>query len=167
MNLFFSNKPLLFICASASFALLGYGLYLQHVLDMAPCPYCILQRYAFAAVGIAALCGALSRSNGFIKAWSGLAALAALTGTGLAIYLLYVQSNPSVSCGIDPMETALNKILPALWLPSVFKAEGLCSAQYPPILGLSIAQWALVWFVVFSIALIVGVFKRSPRIQSF
>src|SRR5574337_1739193 len=40
-------------------ALLGFGLYLQHSGGLEPCPMCILQRYAFTAVIMVALAGAV------------------------------------------------------------------------------------------------------------
>jgi len=39
-------KPLILLVALACIAMLAVGLYLQLVLEMLPCPLCILQRYA-------------------------------------------------------------------------------------------------------------------------
>ena len=33
----------------------------------------------------------------------------------------------------------------------LFQADGLCTTEYDPILGLSIPQWALVWFTIFAL----------------
>jgi disulfide bond formation protein DsbB len=49
------NKFILLLITLTSFSLLGVGAYLQFHLDMAPCPLCILQRYAFAATGLLCL----------------------------------------------------------------------------------------------------------------
>lgn len=43
------------ICA----AMLGFGLYLQHVVGLEPCPLCIFQRVAFIALGAVFLVAAL------------------------------------------------------------------------------------------------------------
>lgn len=149
MNL--TTKNVLLACAALCAALIGYALYLQHVQGLAPCPLCVMQRYAFIAVAVGCLIGAFAK-----KAWFGLAyaLIAALAGAGVAGHHLWVKAHPLVSCGIDPLETSLNKIWPALWLPSVFKADGLCSAEHAPILGLNIPEWSLVWFVIFSLTLI-------------
>jgi disulfide bond formation protein DsbB len=45
----------------------------------------------------------------------------------------------------------------------VFKADGLCSAPYPPILGLTIPQWALFWFVLLALALALLARRRARR----
>ena len=67
----------------------------------------------------------------------------------------------SVSCGIDPLETSLNEVITARWFPALFQADGLCTTEYAPILGLSIPAWALFWFVVF--ALLSGLIALTRR----
>ena len=61
-----------FACCAA---LLGYAFYVQFHLRIQPCPFCIFQRIAFAALGLAFLAGGLAapRSQGARKAWSLLA----------------------------------------------------------------------------------------------
>jgi disulfide bond formation protein DsbB len=145
-----SRTPLLII-SLISFALVGVAVYLQHAHDMLPCPLCVIQRYLFLAVGIAALAGALS---GRLRAGAGVALLAALGGLGVVGKHLYVLANPGFSCGIDPMETMLNKIPTATLMPWLFKAEGLCENATDGILGLSIPQWSAVWFVLLTLALV-------------
>lgn len=136
--------------AAACCALLGLALYLQLVEDMLPCPLCVLQRYAFILVAL--FCLLALRAN--VRLWSTLAALAAaLGGAGVALYHVWVLAHPALSCGTDPLETALNRIPPAQWLPVLFRADGLCETPYDPILGLSIPAWALVWFVTFALLL--------------
>jgi disulfide bond formation protein DsbB len=155
-----TSKPVLLAVAFASIALLGVALYLQFVERMLPCPLCIIQRYAFAAVALICLIAAtLPRSGN--RAGAGLGLLAALSGAGVAGWHLWVKAHPTVSCGIDPLETSLNTIPTAKLLPFLFKADGLCTTEYAPILGLSIPQWSLAWFMVFVIVLGWVAFKRA------
>jgi protein dithiol:quinone oxidoreductase len=151
------SRTVLLGIALACIGLLSFGLYMQHVLDMQPCPLCVLQRYAFSAIAIFCLIGAAANTP---RAAGGLALLSALTGGGIAGYHLWVQAHPAVSCGIDPLETSLNTILTARWLPFLFKADGFCTTPYPPLLGLSTPQWAMVWFVIFALTLIWVVLRR-------
>lgn len=147
-----SAKIMLISVALSAIALLGVGLYLQFMRDMAPCPLCILQRYAFVAVAL--LCGVmLALPAAATRVGAALATLAALTGAGIAGWHLWVKAHPIMSCGIDPLETSLNKIITAEWLPFLFKADGFCTTEYDPILGLSISQWSLIWFAFFMLAL--------------
>lgn len=154
-----TTKPVLLAAALISLSLLGVGLYLQHVQQMAPCPLCIIQRYAFAAVAIIALLFALMPSRA-ARTGAVLGTLAALAGAGVAGRHLWVKANPQVSCGIDPLETALNRFPTAELMPFLFSADGFCTVEYPPILGLSIPQWALFWFVVLAIMLALAAFRR-------
>jgi disulfide bond formation protein DsbB len=144
------GKPLLLLIALASIAMLGVGLYLQLKLDMLPCPLCILQRYGFAAVALIALI-TVALPAAAMRIGAALVCVASLSGAGVAIRHLWVKAHPSVSCGIDPLETSLNTILPAQWFPSLFQADGLCTTEYEPIFGLSIPAWALIWFCVFAL----------------
>ncbi len=155
-----NSKSILLIVALTSIALLGFALYLQHVERMQPCPMCIIQRYAFAAVALICIVFALL-PRGMAKAGAGLGALAAVAGAGAAGWHLWIKANPSISCGIDPLETSLNTIPTAKLLPFLFQADGLCTTPYPPILGLSIPQWSLTWFVIFAIVLAWTAFRRS------
>ena len=126
---------------------------------MLPCPLCIIQRYLFAAVALICLLFALL-PRGAARSGAGLGLLAALGGAGVAGWHIWVQAHPTVSCGIDPLETSLNTYPTANLLPFLFKADGLCSAGYAPILGLSIPQWSLVWFAIFAIVLGTLFFRR-------
>jgi disulfide bond formation protein DsbB len=152
-------KSILLTVAFVALALLGAGLYLQHVENMLPCPLCVIQRYAFAAVAIVSLLTALL-PKGALKPGAILAALCSLAGAGVAAWHIYIKAHPTVSCGIDPLETALNKIFIAKALPFLFQADGLCTTEYAPIFGLSIPQWAFIWFLIFAIALLVTAFRR-------
>jgi disulfide bond formation protein DsbB len=155
-------KPLILLVALASIAMLAVGLYLQLVLEMLPCPLCILQRYAFAATAVIGLVTVFLPVS-LLRAGAALSALASLTGAGIASRHLWVKAHPTISCGIDPLETSLNKVFFAEWFPALFQADGLCTTEYDPILGLSIPQWALVWFAIFAVtfALIALRYRRA------
>jgi disulfide bond formation protein DsbB len=157
-----TSKPVLLAVALAALALIAVALYLQHFQNMQPCPLCIIQRYAFAAVAVICLLFA-ALPRGAVKLGASLGTLAALSGAGVAGWHLWVKAHPTVSCGIDPLETALNKIPTAELLPFAFKADGLCSADYAPILGLSIPQWSLTWFAIFAIVLIWAALRQQSR----
>lgn len=157
-----TTKPVLVAVAIASLALLGYALYLQHAQDMLPCPLCIIQRYVFALIAVICLLFA-ALPRGAIKFGAFLGALTAIGGTGVAGWHLWVKAHPTVSCGIDPLETSLNRIPTAELLPFIFKADGLCSTEYAPILGLSIPQWSLAWFALFAVLLLWAALRRQGR----
>ena len=151
------TRSLLLSIALACFGLIGVALYLQHGLDMLPCPLCVIQRYLFIAVGVFALIGAYTKP----KVGAGLGLLAALGGLYTAGDHLYVLAHPGLSCGIDPVETFLNKIPSATYLPFLFKADGLCEDALAPWFGLSIPQWSFLWFGLFTLALAWTLIRRA------
>jgi disulfide bond formation protein DsbB len=153
-----ASRKILLLIAAVSLALVGAALYLQHARDMLPCPLCIIQRYLFLGVAVCSLIGAFS---GNIKVFAGLALLSALGGLGVAGKHLYVLAHPGFSCGIDPMETVLNRIPSATLLPSVFRADGLCEAALDGVLGLSVPQWSALWFVLLALALAWVLLRRA------
>ena len=145
-----TNRQVLFAISSISFALIAVALYLQHAMEMRPCPLCVIQRYMFLAIGVCTLVGAIGAK---VRAATILALLAAFGGLVPVGKHLYVIANPGFSCGIDPMETMLNKIPSAEFLPWLFRADGLCEGATDTILGLAIPQWSAVWFVVLTVLL--------------
>jgi disulfide bond formation protein DsbB len=153
-----SSRNLLLAIAAVSLALIGAALYLQHAKDMLPCPLCVIQRYLYLGIAIFSLIGAFANK---IKAGAGLALLCALGGLGYVGKHLYVLAHPGFSCGIDPMETALNKIPTATLLPWLFRADGLCEAASAPVFGLNVPQWSAVWFAILTLALAWVLVRRA------
>lgn len=138
--------------ALACAALIAYAVYLQIALEMFPCPWCVIQRYIYAAIGIVCLVGAVMPAT-LQRFASRAGALLSFAGAGTAGWLIYTQAHPGVSCGIDPMESAINTLLPAQMFPLLFEAQGLCATVYDDIMGLSVSQWSLICFIVLAIAL--------------
>lgn len=155
-----TSKPVLIAVGLIALGLVGFALYLQHVEGQMPCPLCVIQRYMFILLALVCFISA-ALPRGVTKAGASLGVLAALGGAGVAGWHVWVKAHPTVSCGIDPLETALNRYPTAELLPFVFKADGLCSAEYPPILGLSNPQWSLIWFLTFALILIWAALRRS------
>ncbi|MBV8624609.1 disulfide bond formation protein B [Herbaspirillum sp. NPDC087042] len=157
-----SSKPVFLLVALVCIALLGFAMYLQIVEEMQPCPLCVIQRYMFVLVAAFALLGYFMPLPAR-RAGAALGVLAALGGAGTAIWHLYVKAHPGVSCTTDPLETALNQLPTAKLWPQMFTADGFCSAPWPPVFGLQIPTWSLIWFVLLALVLLVQVFARAPR----
>ncbi len=147
-----STKLPLIVIALACFALIGGALYFQIVEYMLPCPWCVIQRYAFIAVAITCLLSACLSPRA-AKRGTWLAMLFSVLGAGAAGWHVWIKAHPSISCGLDPVETSLNHIFTAKLIPVLFRADGICTTEYDPLFGLSLPQWSLVWFIAFTIAL--------------
>ena len=131
----------------ACVALLAYGLYLQHVEGLEPCPMCIVQRYALILVAIiAGLAGATSR-KGMQFAGALLLLVMAVFGAFVAARQSWLQWHPPevASCGRDfygmietfPLQRAI---------PMIFKGGGDCTKVDWTFLGGSIANWSFLCF---------------------
>jgi|SRR3990172_983759 len=145
----------------ACLAIFGFALYLQHAEVLEPCPMCILQRYAFAVIAIVAMIGAIQNPSTIgLRIYGGLVLIGALTGAGIAGRHSWLQRfpTPSYSCGAD-LEYLLDAFPLAKALPAIFAGTGECSKVQWRMLGLSIPEWALVWFVIFAITAIVVILR--------
>ena len=145
-------------------ALLAYGLYLQHVVGLEPCPMCIVQRYALFFIAIiAALAGATSRKASHLALASTL-----LVGTVFGAYVAARQSwlqwypPEVVSCGRDfygmietfPLQRAI---------PMIFKGGGDCTKVDWTFLGGSIANWSFVCFCGLALVALAQLWRTSRR----
>src|SRR5450830_1734915 len=138
--------------------LLSFGLYLQQVVGLVPCPMCIVQRYALVLIVlIAGLTGASSKKGVHM---GGAVLLLATAGFGafVAARQSWLQWYPPevVSCGRDFYGMIENFPLQRA-LPMIFKGGGDCSKVDWTFLGGSIANWSFVCFsgvIVLSLALI-------------
>jgi disulfide bond formation protein DsbB len=132
------------VCAG----LLSFGMYLQHVVGLEPCPMCIVQRYVMVLMGLVALLGA--GLSGRKTSWvvGGLLVVLAGSGAYVAARQTWLQWYPPevVSCGRDfygmietfPLQRAI---------PMIFKGGGDCAKVDWTFLGGSIANWSFVAFV--------------------
>ena len=146
--------------------LIALGVYLQEQEGLDPCPMCILQRYAFVAIGAVALVAAIHGPQRLaLKIYGVLIALLAVAGGGVAIRHSYLQHFPpkSESCGAD-LDFIVNTFPLSQALPKIFAGSGSCSKVDWKMLGLSIPEWALVWFVIFAGAAIwVAFLRKAPK----
>ena len=132
----------------ACIALLLFGLYLQHVGGLEPCPMCIVQRYAlFLVAACALLTGACTKKfwqtvgGGLTLLLSGFGAFVAARQSWLQWYPPEVQS-----CGRDLYGMIETFPLQRL-VPLIFRGSGDCTKIDWTFLGGSIANWSFLCFV--------------------
>jgi protein dithiol:quinone oxidoreductase len=141
------RQTLSLICLG-SVGLLAYGLYLQHVVGLVPCPMCIVQRYALVLVALIAGLTATGKGRGMHVAGIVLMLLAAGFGAFVAARQSWLQWYPPevVSCGRDFYGMIENFPLQRA-IPMIFKGGGDCIAVDWTFLGGSIANWSFLCFV--------------------
>lgn len=141
--------------------------YLQEWLGLEPCPMCILQRYAFFAIAGLALVAAIWNPRGAaLKTLAVLVVVFAIAGAGVAIRHSWLQHFPpkQETCGTD-LEGMINTLPLGEVFPKIFQGTGSCSAVTWRLLGLSIPEWALVWYVIFAFTAAWVAFVREPRLR--
>ena len=160
----FSPRLTWSLVALACAGLLGFGLYLQHVVGLEPCPMCIVQRYAMTGIALVALL-ALFWHNGWVGyVMTGLGTAIALGGAFVAARQSWLQWYPpeTLSCGRDfygmvesfPLQRAI---------PMIFRGGGDCSKIDWTFLGGSIANWSFVAFVAMAVWLLFFAYLRYTQ----
>lgn len=156
-----SPRALLVLAVAVVSASMAGGLFVQHVIGLEPCPLCVLQRVGFIGCGAIALAGALlARGPRGQLAATGLAAVPALGGGGVAVWHNWLVLNPpeSMTCG-RPFEWFHEDFPLAVWLPKLFRGAGDCLHNDWTLLGLSVPQWAIVMFAILLATLLVAALR--------
>jgi protein dithiol:quinone oxidoreductase len=151
------------ICAGCV-AMLAFGLYLQHVVGLEPCPMCIVQRYALIVVAVLTGATALAGSRRLRVGGSVLTLLVAGFGAFVAARQSFLQWYPPeiASCGRDfygmietfPLKRAI---------PMIFKGSGDCTKIDWTFLGLSIANWSFMCFLVIALLALMLVLRQMKQ----
>ena len=149
------------ICAG----LLGFALYLQYYEQQDPCPLCILQRVAFIAMMAVFLIAALHgpRRKGAIR-YTGLLLVIACVGAAIAgrqVWLQHLPANQVPACG-PGLQYMLEQFPLGQALQKILAGSGECAEAGWRFIGLTIADWSLLWFVLLGI-LAVAVALRTRR----
>ena len=166
MLLSFLDQPrrMLDLICAVCIAMLAFGLYLQHVVGLEPCPMCIVQRYALVLVAVIAALTAFAHRKGLLIAGAGLMGLLSAFGAFVAARQSFLQWYPpqEASCGRDlfgMIETfSLKRVS-----PMIFKGSGDCTKIDWTFLGLSIANWSFLAFAgiaLMGLALVLRQLKR-------
>jgi protein dithiol:quinone oxidoreductase len=150
------------LTAIFSLAAVGIAVYLQVARDLYPCPLCILQRYAFLALAVAAVLGLAARRGWLRQLGAGLALAFALTGAAVAGRHVWLLLNPAEGCGRDRVAEFVNGLPMAQWAPLWFNASGSCLDEIGPVLGISFPVWALLLFAA-ALAALAYVIVRLAR----
>jgi protein dithiol:quinone oxidoreductase len=157
-------RRVLALVAVGCVAMLAFGLYLQHVVGLEPCPMCIVQRYALILVALVTGITAFTAKKGLLMTGSFVTLLLAGFGAFVAARQSFLQWYPPevASCGRDfygmietfPLKRAI---------PMIFKGSGDCSKIDWTFLGLSIANWSFLCFTAIALVMLLLLVRgRQP-----
>lgn len=160
-----ANPRTLFLLAFLGcLALMGGALYLEHVVGLAPCPLCIVQRVFVMLFGLVCLIAAVHNpQRGGRRGYAALGLLMAAAGAGTAARQVWLQGVPA-----DQLEACLPSLefmmqaLPLQEIVSlVFHGTADCAEVTWTLFGLSVPEWSLLAFAAMILFSLFQLLRRS------
>jgi len=142
--------------------LFGVALYTQYVGGLEPCPLCMTQRFFYVLTALFAIAAALHGHG--LRIYAALVGLSALGGAGVAARQVWLQHLPPdqvPACG-PSLEFMLQTLPFGQVLMRLFKGDGNCAVVDWRLLGMSMAEWSLLWFLLLAAAGL-ALFWRSAK----
>ena len=144
-------------------ALVSVGVVLTVFYSVAACPLCILQRMVYLAIALASALGLAFLSHHAVRIVAALlTVLLATSGVAIAGYQIYLQHHPfAATCGDGTVWWERMVEQAGQLLPTLFKAEGLCSDDTWSLFGLSIPELSLLAFCGLFVLGMLALFPRQ------
>jgi len=145
-------------------ALVAFALFSQFKWGLLPCPLCIFQRIAFAALALVLLVGGLHspRKRGGRIGYGLLALVPALAGIAIAgrhVWLTHLPADQVPSCG-PPLEFMMEVNPLTDVIKQVLTGSGECAKVDWTFLGLSMPAWSLAWFLALLVLVLFAMTRR-------
>lgn len=147
MSSFLAPRPVFFLIAVTIAVLFGIALYTQYFGGLIPCPLCMTQRLFYILAAAVAVVGGVH--DRYRAVYGALVALFALAGAGVAgrqVWLQHLPPEQVPACG-PSLEYMLQTLPFSAVVERLFKGDGNCAVVDWTLLGLSMAEWSLFWFV--------------------
>ena len=149
------NGPLFALVALGSFAAVAAALVSQHVYGMEPCPWCVLQRLVFVAIGVFALLGLVWRGPAGTRVAGTFALMLAAAGLAAALWQHFVAAQ-SASCNLTLADRIVNATGLNAMLPGVFEARASCADAAASLLGVPYDFWSAALFAAIGVLMVVA-----------
>ncbi|MEB2401631.1 MAG: disulfide bond formation protein B [Alcaligenaceae bacterium] len=159
-----TTNRILHVMAVLCVAAVAVALVSQHVFDMRPCAWCVLQRLVFLAIAAVCWLGVLAgRVAPGLRRFAGL--LAALLGAGgmVAAWYQYSVAAQRFSCDMtfaDRFMVASGLDAGVPWLFGIFAS---CLDARVELLGVEYALWGMGLFALLTVMALVAAARRSGR----
>tara|TARA_B100001996_G_scaffold174680_1_gene133322 strand:- start:359 stop:802 length:444 start_codon:yes stop_codon:yes gene_type:complete len=143
-----------------------FGLYLEYVQGLEPCPLCVFQRIAYILIGLIALIGATHNPKDlFLVIYKFLIIITAITGAliaGRQVWLQHLPPELVPECG-PGLDYMLNVFPLSDAIKMILSGSGECAEVQWRFIGFSIAEWSLIMFIGMTVAttLSIYVYKKN------
>jgi len=154
-----TNTPWFAFVAALSFGVVVAALVSQHAFEMQPCPWCVLQRLIFVAIGVFAVLGLVWRGPAGSRVAGTFALLLAIAGIAAALWQHFVAAK-SASCNLTLADRVMSATQLDRLLPQVFEARASCADAAVDLLGVPYAMWSALAFAICAVVLI-RILRRS------
>ena len=153
------SRSWLALAAAVGPAAVAVALTTQHVFDMQPCPFCVLQRVIFLSISLAALPGLLLQQAAARRFSGALMLLLAASGMAAALWQHFVAAS-STSCNLTLADRIVSGLGLDNLLPQVFAAYASCADAAVKLAGVPYEFYSLALFT--GLALIALRVLRRP-----
>ena len=132
-------------------AFIGYAIYAQFHDGLNPCPLCIFQRIAYAALGVVFLLGGVHAPKGRLgrRLYGVLALIPGGLGLGIAarhVWLTHLPADQVPECG-PPLQFMMDTNPLTDVIRKVLTGSGECAKVDWTFLGMSMPAWSLTCFI--------------------
>ena len=143
-------------------SLLGYAAYSMKILGLEPCTLCITQQFFYCLIGISSFVSFLQNPGVTISTvysfFISLFAIAGIWISGRQIWLQGLPEDEVPLCG-PPLEYIIDVFPFADVLNALFMGDGNCAEIPWQFLGLSMAGWSFIWFLVIFFLSVISLIK--------
>lgn len=143
-------------------SLLGYAAYSMKILGLEPCTLCITQQFFYCLIGISSFVSFLQNPGVTLsRVYSLLISLFAIAGIWISGRQIWLQGLPEDEvplCG-PPLEYIIDVFPFADVLNALFMGDGNCAEIPWQFLGLSMAGWSFIWFLVIFFLSVISLIK--------
>ena len=143
-------------------SLLGYAAYSMKILGLEPCTLCITQQFFYCLIGISSFVSYLQNPGVTIsRVYSFFISLFAIAGIWISGRQIWLQGLPEDEvplCG-PPLEYIIDVFPFADVLNALFMGDGNCAEIPWQFLGLSMAGWSFIWFLVIFFLSVISLIK--------
>ena len=158
----FSSRQINLVIFLIVGSLLGYAAYSMKILGLEPCTLCITQQFFYCLIGISSFVSFLQNPGVTLsRLYSLLISLFAIAGIWISGRQIWLQGLPEDEvplCG-PPLEYIIDVFPFADVLNALFMGDGNCAEIPWQFLGLSMAGWSFIWFLVIFFLSVISLIK--------
>ena len=154
---------LLGLIALAGIGAVAAALVSQHLFDMQPCPWCVLQRLVFLSVALVCAVGWAVRGVAVRRTLASVALVLALCGIAAALWQ-HFKAAASASCNLTLADKIVSGALHLdSLLPEVFAVRASCADAAVDLLGVPYDLWSLALFTAMAAAMVMAAQRAGGR----